>query len=82
MSRRLTRSVDRSLSSDNANITFSFVTKLLLTYYGSRIDEHNSEEEEDEEEKEGDPLLKVSLLSKVLRPKCQTPSSYNSYHIS
>ena len=79
MSRRLTRSVDRSLSFDNANVTFS---NLLLTCYGSRIDEHNSEEEEDEEEKEGDPLLKVSLLSKVLSTKCQTPSSYNSYHIS
>ena len=75
MSRRLTRSVDRSLSSDNANVTFSFVTKLLLKCYDFRIDEHNSEEEEDEEEKEGDPLLKVSLLSKVLSTKCQTPSS-------
>ena len=75
MSRRLTRSVDRSLSSDVAIVTSSHVTKLLLKCYLSRIDEHNSEEEEDEEEKEGDPLLKVSLISKVLRPKCQTPSS-------
>ena len=59
MSRRLTRSVDRSLSSDKANVTFSFVTKLFLRCYISRIDEHNSEEEDGEEEEEGDPLLKV-----------------------
>ena len=75
MSRRLARSVDRSQFSDNANVSFSLVTKLLLKCYLSRIDEHNSEEEEDEEEKEGDPLLKVSSLSKVLSTKCQTPSS-------
>ena len=69
MSRRLTRSVDRSLSSHVAVVTFFFVNFFLLQIYLSRIDEHNSEEEEDEEEKEGDPLLKVSLLSKVLSTK-------------